>query len=270
MPDLQPRQFYTQGRLFDPGPSDEGVPSVRNLLAQGQWHGTDVENWTQRVRSAGVPVHSGTIQAAQGRGSDLYPVLPRNRMDPSTGFDLYPDDEANFAETRYARKHGLPASHTSLTSGARYAERWRDEHPGDTRSASDVPTEGVEDLDAGFSIAYRNEAEDVGSVSYISPPGGFSTVDDADLGLAAGTGWRPSPRITQQELRQQAPELVVPPDAQRATRDPRLFEEVDVRGESGYYHHSDVSPRARRFKENHGRLLVDDLHNDLKLGAQPF
>lgn len=218
-----------QDRLFDPGPVYDGPLSVRQFFDQAQWHATDEDEhprWADEVREAGVPVHSGTAAAATdtsvGAYGARYPVRP---LRPTQ--DVYPDRVANAADQSFRRSRGIRSSDSVNTS------------------ATSPKTPGVQgavnDLAQGRSVRYINTHEDKGSISHVSPPGGFETLRDT-------TNFHEVPNareyLTAREARHQGLP-VFDRYEERTTypwKDARLFEGVegDRAGEETWYHGEDV------------------------------
>lgn len=211
-------------RLFPLGPRSPRL-SVPELLENAQWHGTDREDWVTDTRSSGLPIHSGTADAAVDRMKFLteyggaekslyYPVHLSDVLDEEPS----PDPVANAADVVYSRRRGLEPTDSvrETASYSRYAVHLKDD-----------PFLLADEMSKGRSISYKNDGEIKGSISHVSPQDGFSTLRDADLGLAKGTGWRPREYFTEAEL--QAQGFSVRPKMEH----PRLFEES-----SGEYHYN--------------------------------
>jgi hypothetical protein len=149
------RQFHQPG-LFDLPDSDPRPHNARAFLDRAQWHATQVPDWTGQIKTANAPVHTGTAQAAADRAAhkgrtgrseldefEIHPVVPHEIADMKP----LSDDAANSAESDF-----------------QFGQR----------------NERTAPLERGESIPYTNEAEDVGSISHLAPPGGFSTLDEYD------------------------------------------------------------------------------------------
>lgn len=175
MPDLNSRQF-TQSRLFDPGPAVPPRMTVERFLDQASWHGS--ANPSLPVDKKIGPLHSGTLRSAQerrnytrfpGEEDFYYPVVP-DRVYPTVIDDLEANEVAGTGDSALYEGEVDP----KVTAAYRQGE----------------------------TLPYYNHVEDEGSVSYVSPKGSYSTVHDADLGLAEGTGWRPRPYLTKRDIAQ--------------------------------------------------------------------
>jgi hypothetical protein len=231
-------------RLFDPGPRNPNL-RISDLLENAQWHATDRQGWAENIHSAGVPVHSGTARAAleRGTGRDVFhPVVPGSPRE-----DTISDRAANAADAMYQAREGKEASLSVRASAS--GELANPRH--------------VASLEAGESLRYRNEYEDDGSEAFVSPPGGFSTLHDADLGLAEGTGWKPKPYTREQVSKIAEPEQWGSIDV---FADPRLFEQTRS-GE--FYAAADVDVDAIR---DEGRIWGSNIFDggDIRPGARPL
>jgi hypothetical protein len=225
-------------RLFNPGPRNPNL-TISDVLENAQWHATNRENWVPDIRAAEMTVHSGSAQAAVERkhmyldAEFNYPIAPKSLPESE---HVYEDVEANLADATYLRKKGMqPSDAVKDSIGFPHTV---------------APRAAVTALEEGHSVPYRNEAEDRGSTSYVSPPGGFSTLADADLGLARN--WSPRPYFTDSEMRSQgflAPYREIP----TVENDPRLFEE---RSPGEYYPPSSVAPHAMRSRERISRYDI--------------
>lgn len=148
MPELSQQQFDLPGYA-----EQEGV-TVAQFMRRASWHGTGNPNWNRDIKEAGVAVHSGTPQAAADRmGYDrlqypryAFPIVPKDIRDGP----LITDRDANYAT-------GTP------------------DPVQDIGAIEDARRSLYED---GQSVPYVNAHEDVGSTSYVSPPGGFMTLEE--------------------------------------------------------------------------------------------
>lgn len=153
-------QFEQLG-IFPLPERDPRPHNARAFLERAQWHATRQPNWATEIKRAGLPVHMGTAQSAVER-ADFYdeygPGESKGELDEAVIHPVVPhqiapnpvdDTDANLAEEEMIAGEITPANQPM----------W-----------------------AGESLAYRNEAEDPGSTSYVSPPGGFSTLNEfADI-----------------------------------------------------------------------------------------
>ena len=169
-------------QLFDPGPAVEPKLTLRRFFDRASWHGS--ENPSLPVGKKPGPLHSGTLQAAQerrnyirwpGEGDHYYPVVPK-RVYPTVIDDLEANEAAGTGDS-------------NLYGG-------------------EVDPQVTAAYERGETLPYYNHVEDEGSVSYVSPEGGYSTVHDANLGLAEGTGWRPRASLTPRDIVQSGGRLV--------------------------------------------------------------
>lgn len=226
-------------RLFDPGPRSPR-PRLDNFFSQAQWHSTEVENWGDEIKKERVPVHSGTLASAVERadsqsGDSFYPLVP-HEIGTRTS-----DPEANLAHMQYERRHGLPLSESAaetVENGEFLSLAIADMNPYDEDDDEyyewnemidpmDIPNPATDELEAGLSIPYQNVAEDDGSLSYLSPPGGFSTARDVVKQIEPG--YSPREHFTRAELYAQGFGETNSERQFRISSDLRLIEE-DTKG----------------------------------------
>lgn len=202
-----------QTRLFDPGPTYDGPLSVRQFMGQAQWHAThEYPRWADDVRAAGVPIHSGTPQAATETNASFgarYPVRPRNVTS-----DVFTDAEVNKGDATYRAESGLPVS-DSVSESASIG-----------RASATGVRDAADALARGQSVRYTNAHEDKGSTSFVSPAGSFETLRDT-------TDFHEVPNAREYLLPQEARAQGMPvydPHEDRTNRpsaDPRLLEGVE-------------------------------------------
>ena len=149
-----------QQRLFDPGERSTAL-SVRQFMDRATWHATWKPDWLETVRGADRPFHHGTAQAAADRvqlgvnsprsrstTTHFYPVVADEVSD-----DTFTDNQANLgAEDYVARNAG--------------------------EAAISVQSHPEKLLREGVTVPYTNEAEDVGSTSYVSTPSSVRTLEE--------------------------------------------------------------------------------------------
>jgi hypothetical protein len=210
---------------FDRKPGDP--LSVRQFMGETQWHGTDDwgGSWSDAVRSAEVPVHSGTLDAAASRiadvsptpsGAKYFPVRPKQVADVEVS-----DQEANLADYDYQKgvAYTDPSDSVIQSSGITSLDA--------RMSWSDSRTENLAALERGVSLPYNNESESIGDTSYVSPADGFETLRDTrDFREMPPSGRRES--FTQAELSAQGvfPERHNRWERRQVSQDPRLFEDI--------------------------------------------
>lgn len=215
-PELPPREDpQLQFELDDVNP-DPGVLSPSQFLKRASWHSTAEPEWNVAARENEWTVHSGTPEAAAEMdrfrgGGQFYPVLPKEVSN-----EFFQDNEANYANMYFDEEaHERPPTDSVAESAADV----EDMH---------VVSRGAQELSEGRTIPYENVSEDVGSTSYISPAGGYDTIDTATMDMGLSPGYRPSrAHFTRNEMFTQG---LLPPDIDKKhnhnpLKDPRLIEQ---------------------------------------------
>lgn len=149
-----------QQRLFDPGERSTAL-SVRQFMDRATWHATSKPDWLGEVRGADRPFHHGTAQAAADRVR-LGNNSPRSQVMPSHFYpvvtdevheNVISDNQANLGAEDYVARNAGQAS----IGFQSYPEKL---------------------LRQGVTVPYTNEAEDVGSTSYVSTPSSVRTLEE--------------------------------------------------------------------------------------------
>ena len=263
MPELNQNQF----QLFDPGPRQKPRPNMNAFVENAQWHATNVENWGDEIKRQGVPVHSGTPGSAIERAMhhdavSFYPVQPHR-----VGEEVS-DPEANLAHIQYENRHGLSISQSAYDTvhdGEFYShvadamnpydeddDEYYDFH--EPPEFPDIPNPATDELEDGLSIPYENTAEDRGSLSYLSPPGGFSTA--RDVARQMQPDYSPREHFTRSELFAQGFGETDSERQLRISSDFRLIEE-DVKGN---YYAGEDHPLVEQERKKQSGENVRPLH----------
>lgn len=150
-----------QEQLFDPGERSTAL-SVRQFMDRATWHATTKPDWLEKVQDRDFPFHHGTAQAAAdrvrlgGNGSwtpspehvNFYPVVADEVHE-----NVVTDNQANLGVEDYVARNAGKAA----VSFQSYPEKL---------------------LREGVTVPYTNEAENVGSTSYVSTPSSVRTLED--------------------------------------------------------------------------------------------
>lgn len=169
-------------RLFDPGPKRDPHPGD---LTPDQWgERSDVATHVSiepKFDNTRLATHLGTERAGvEANVGSFYPPKVGLYRHPRRMTDLAPESDdasVNVAHYEWSNSRGIPVG-SGVEETAHIAMENMDYSGTDVHGYEEVDRV-ISDLESGSSVPYENTAEDVGSISFVTPAGGTrSYIDD--------------------------------------------------------------------------------------------